>query len=164
MCEKSKTVKWVDVSQPHQRKRRLIDHLKLVEPIQPIPSKETSLSRSILRDLICTTEYIKCGVDEHGNSQYRHLNKTTLPNHRIFNAKKDDESENYLFVPFCNEAELNEEGENAERAFKRHMANNSAHSEKLQKMPTESVQMINEARQAEEEMLIHSRNRTMAHR
>ena len=26
LCEKSKTVKWVDVSQPHQRKRRLIDH------------------------------------------------------------------------------------------------------------------------------------------
>ena len=31
LCEKSKTVKWVDVSQPHQRKRRLIDHSKLVE-------------------------------------------------------------------------------------------------------------------------------------
>ena len=28
--EKSKTVKWVDISQPHQRKR-LIDHSKLVE-------------------------------------------------------------------------------------------------------------------------------------
>ena len=22
--------------------------------------------------------YIKCGVEEHGNTQYRHLNKTTL--------------------------------------------------------------------------------------
>ena len=107
-------------------------------------------------------EYIKCGVDEHGNTQYRRLNKTTLPNHRIFNPKKEDERESYyyslllLFVPFRNEVELIGEGENAERAFNRHMANNSAlntHSEKLQKMlkATESVLKINEARQAEEE-------------
>ena len=31
LCEKSVTVKWVDVSQPHNRKRRLRDHSKLVE-------------------------------------------------------------------------------------------------------------------------------------
>ena len=77
-------------------------------------------------------EYIKCGIDEHGNMQYRRLNKTTLPHHRNFNPKKEDERESYyyslllLFVPFRNEAELIEEGENAERALNRHMANNSA--------------------------------------
>ena len=95
----------------------------------------------------------------HGHTQYSRLNKTTLPNHRNFNPKKEDERESYyyslllLFVPFRNEAELIE---NAEHALNRHMANNSAlntHSEKLQKMlkATESVQKINEARQAEEE-------------
>ena len=31
LCEKSVTIKWVDVSQPHNRKRRLRDHSKLVE-------------------------------------------------------------------------------------------------------------------------------------
>ena len=30
-CGKSQTIKWVDVSQPHNRKRRLRDHSKLVE-------------------------------------------------------------------------------------------------------------------------------------
>ena len=55
--------------------------------------------------------------------------------------------------PLCSHPHEAEEGENAERAFNRHMANNSAHSEKLQKMlkATESVQKINETRQAEEE-------------
>ena len=176
LCEKSKTVKWVDVSQPHQRTRRLIDHSKLVEMRERNPDSTDIFEGNLIdtfyperpdhMENVClydfVAEYIKCGVDEHGNTQYRRLNKTTLPNHRIFNSKKEDERESYyyslllLFVPFRNEAELIEEGENAERAFNRHMANNSAlntHSEKLQKMmkATESVQKINEAWQAEEE-------------
>ena len=172
LCEKSKTVKWVDVSQPHQRKRRLIDHSKLVEMRERNPDSSDIFEGNLIdtfyperpdhMENVClydfVAEYIKCGVDEHSNTQYCRLNKTTLPNHRIFNHKKEDERESYyyslllLFVPFHNEAELIEEGENAERAFNRHMANNSAlntHSEKLQKA-TASVQKINEARQAEE--------------
>ena len=31
VCGKSKTVKWIDVSLPHNRKRRLMNHSKLVE-------------------------------------------------------------------------------------------------------------------------------------
>ena len=120
------------------------------------PERPDHMENVCLYDFVA--EYIKCGVDEHGNTHYRLLNKTTLPNHRIFNPKKEDEQESYyyslllLFVPFRNEAELIEEGENAQHAFNRHMANNSAlntHSEKLQKMlkATESVQKINEARE-----------------
>ena len=58
--------------------------------------------------------------------------------------------------PSCNEADLIQQGENAESAFNRHMADNRAlntHSEKLRKMleAWESVQKINEARQADAE-------------
>ena len=35
LCGKSKTIKWVDVSQPHNRKRRLISHSRLVERAEP---------------------------------------------------------------------------------------------------------------------------------
>ena len=31
LCEKSRTVRWLDVAQPSTRKRRLIDHSKLAE-------------------------------------------------------------------------------------------------------------------------------------
>ena len=172
LCEKSKTVKWVDVSQPHQRKRRFIDHSKLVEMRERNPDSTDIFEGNLIdtfyperpdhmENVCLVAEYMKCGVDEHGNTQYRRLNKTTLPNHRIFNPKNEDEWESYyysllLFVPFRNEAELIEEGENAERALNRHMANNSAlntHSEKPQKLlkATESVKNINDARQADEE-------------
>ena len=59
-------------------------------------------------------------------------------------------------MPFRDKADLVEEGESAESAFNRHMAENDSlntHSEKLQKMlkARESVKKINEARQAQEE-------------
>ena len=61
-----------------------------------------------------------------------------------------------LFVPFCNEGDLINDGENAENAFNRHMKENNAlktHSEKLCKMlkAHDTVQKINEARQANAE-------------
>ena len=55
------------------------------------------------------------------------LTKHVLPNHKIYNPNKEGERENYyyplllLFVPFRNEGDLIEEGENAERAFNRHI-------------------------------------------
>ena len=95
---------------------------------------------------------------------YRKLNKSVLPNHRVYNPNKENEKENYfyslllLFVPSRNEEDLIEEGESAEDAFDRHMEQNDAlniHSEKLQRMlkANENVQKINEARQAEQENL-----------
>ena len=79
--------------------------------------------------------------------------KSVLPNHQLFNPKKEDKKESYfyslllLFVPFRNEDELTEEGESAEDAFNRHMEH------KLQTMlrANENVQKINEARQAEQQ-------------
>ena len=94
--------------------------------------------------------------------QYRHLNKRILPNHKLYDPKKENEEESYyyslllLFVPFRKECELTEEGESAEDAFNRHMEQNDAlntHSEKLQRMlkAKENVEKLNEARQAEQE-------------
>ena len=72
------------------------------------------------------------------------VNSTSvLPNHKLFNPKKEDEKESYfyslllLFVPFRNKDEFTEEGESAEYAFNRHMDHNDAlniHSDKLQTM------------------------------
>ena len=61
----------------------------------------------------------------------------------MFNPTRENKRESYyyslllLFVPFRNEGELFEKGENAEVAFSRHMKQNSAlntHSEKLETM------------------------------
>ena len=118
--------------------------------------------RMCLYDFVAN--YVKCGVDKNGKTKYRRLNKSVLPNHRLYNPSKENERENYsyslllLFVPFRNETDLTEEGESAEDAFNRHMTENDAlntHSEKLQMMlkARENVEKINEARQAEEEQV-----------
>ena len=107
-------------------------------------------------------EYTKSGVDEDGNMVYCKLGKPILPNHKLYNPNKEDERGNFfyslllLFVPFRDEGDLIEEGETAESAFEWHMQENEAlntHSEKLQRMlrARETVQKINEARQAQEE-------------
>ena len=80
----------------------------------------------------------------------------------MYNPKKENEKESnlysllLLFVPFLNQEDLTEDGEDAEHAFNRHMQENDSlntHSEKLLRMlqARESVHKINEARQAEEE-------------
>ena len=172
LCGKSKTIKWVDVSQPHNRKRRLINHSRLVEMNEQnpnstaifednaidafCPQRPTHMEEVCLYDFVA--DYVKCGVDKDGNIVYRKFNKSVLPNHRVYNPNK----ENYfyslllLFVPFRNEEDLIEEGESAEDAFDRHMEQNDAlniYSEKLQRKlkANENVQKINEARQAEQE-------------
>ena len=55
LCGKSQTIKWIDVSQPQHRRRRLIHHSKLMEmrektQIQQISSKRVCWTRSSLRD------------------------------------------------------------------------------------------------------------------
>ena len=52
LCGKSQTIKWVDVSQPHNRKRRLRDHSKLVEIQQRNPN-----STNIFEDNLVDTFY-----------------------------------------------------------------------------------------------------------
>ena len=173
LCGKSLTVKWVDVSQPHNRKRRLKDHSKLTKMRECNPNSTDIFEANLIDTFyperpddmedVClydfVADYVKTGVDKDGNTTYRRLTKSVLPNHKLYNPNKEDEKESYyyslllLFVPFRNEGDLIEEGESAEDAFQRHMEHNDAlntHSEKLQRMLSarENVQKINEARQA----------------
>ena len=120
-------------------------------------------------DDVCLYDFVanyeKCGVDKNGQTQYRHLNKGILPNHKLYNPKEENEKESYyyylllLFVPFRNECELTEEGKSTEDAFNRHMEQNDAlniHSETLQRMlkAKENFEKINEARQAEQKVTV----------
>ena len=41
LCGKSKTIKWIDVSQPQNRKRRLMNHSKLIEMRKINPNSTT---------------------------------------------------------------------------------------------------------------------------
>ena len=173
LCGKSLTVKWVDVSQPHNRKRRLKDHSKLTEMRECNPNSTDIFEANLIDTFyperpddmedVClydfVVDYVKTGVDKDGNTTYRRLTKSVLPNHKLYNPNKEDGKESYyyslllLFVPFRNESDLIEEGESAEDAFQRHMEHDDAlntHSEKLQRMLSarENVQKINEARQA----------------
>ena len=130
LCGKSQTLKWVDVSQPHNRKRRLKDHSKLAEIKERDPNSTDIFEANLIDNFYperpdvmdiylydFVTNYEKCGVDKNGLTQYRHLNKGILPNHKLYNPKKENEEESYyyslllLFVPFRNECEQTEEGE-----------------------------------------------------
>ena len=82
-------VKWVDVSQPHNRKKRLINHSRLVEINEQNPNS-TAIFEDNLTDTfypqrpkhmeeVClydfVADYVKCGVNKDGNIVYRKLNK-----------------------------------------------------------------------------------------
>ena len=99
LCGKSKTIKWVDVSQPHNRKRRLINHSRLVEMNEQNPNLTAIFEDNLIdtfypqrpkhMEEVClydfVADYVKCGVDKDGNIVYRKLNKSVLPNHRVYN-------------------------------------------------------------------------------
>ena len=48
LTEKSDTVKWVDVSMPHKRKRRLKDHKQLEELVRSDPGTDDIYEESLL--------------------------------------------------------------------------------------------------------------------
>ena len=52
LCGKSVTIKWIDVSQPHNRKRRLMNHSRLVEMRESNPN-----STAIFEDNVIDTFY-----------------------------------------------------------------------------------------------------------
>ena len=97
LCGKSKTIKWVDVSQPHNRKRRLINHSRLVEMNEQNPNSTAIFEDNLIdtfypqrpkhMEEVClydfVVDYVKCGVDRDGNIVCRKLNKSVLPNHRV---------------------------------------------------------------------------------
>ena len=159
---------------PHNRKRRLRNHSKLVEIRERNPDSTDVFKENLVDNLYSqrpddwrtfasiVAEYEKCGEDSNGNPIYRECTKHILPNRSVYNPAKENERENYyyslllLFVPFRNEADLIEEGETAEGAFERHLKQNdklNTHSEKLQRMliARERVKQIKEARRAREE-------------
>ena len=105
------------------------------------PERPDDMEDVCLYDFIA--DYAKCGVGKDGKTTYRRLNKSVLPNHKLYNPHKENEKESYyysfilLFVPFRNEMDLVREGERAEDTFQRHLEHNNdlnIHSDKLQKM------------------------------
>ena len=96
LCEKSQTIKWMDVSQPQHRRRRLLNHSKLVEMREKIPIRRTSDTHypqrpNDLEDVCLYAEYKKAGVDDDGNPVYCMLTKPILPNHKMFDPAKENE-------------------------------------------------------------------------
>ena len=114
LCGKSQSIKWVDVSMPQNRKRRLRDHSKLVEmrEINPdltdifmnnlidkfYPKRPTDMEEICLYEFVVW--YAKSGMDTAGNIAYRKLTKPVLPSHTIYNPKQRSGARVFLlFTP-----------------------------------------------------------------
>ena len=107
----STTIKWIDVSPSHNRKRRLKNHSTLVEIRERDPQSTDIFEDNLIDNFyperpddmeeVClydfVAEYEKCGVDEGGNPVYRERSKPILPNHRVYNPAKENERENYYY-------------------------------------------------------------------
>ena len=173
LTEKSDTVKWVDVSVPHKRSRRLKDH-KVLEDVtkhnpdsQDIfqdnlldtfyPQRPSDLENVCLYDFVANYDY--CGTDGNGDRKYRKLAKPRLPNHKLFDPEREDQREAYyyslilLFIPFRDESGLLLQNETAVEAFRRLLpasSNCSAYHSRMQKMlqARANIKKINDARQA----------------
>eukprot|EP00731_Ephydatia_muelleri_P019066 Em0011g1106a len=174
LTEKSVTVKWVDASMPHKRKRRLKTHKQLVEVEKMNPASTDILEGSMVDifyptrpnelENVCLYDFVQwykyCGTDKDGSRVYQKLQKPLLPNHKLFDPSNENQREDYfyslmlLFIPFRNECDLMKEGETAEVAFNRLIGSNvslSDHHEKLQALlkAQTAVKKINEAREEE---------------
>ena len=174
LTEKSVTVKWVDASMPHKRKRRLKTHKQLVEVEKMNPASTDILEGSMVDifyptrpnelENVCLYDFVQwykyCGTDKDGSRVYQKLQKPLLPNHKLLDPSNENQREDYfyslmlLFIPFRNECDLMKEGETAEVAFNRLIGSNvslSDHHEKLQALlkAQTAVKKINEAREEE---------------
>ena len=104
LSEKSDTVKWIDVSMPHRRNRRLKDH-KVLQGIAKndpdteeifldnlldtyYPQRPDSLEDVCLHDFVANYDWQS--KDSRRNRMYKKLRKPRLPNHKLF----DPENEN----------------------------------------------------------------------
>ena len=141
LYEKSEQVKWVDVSLPHKRKRRLKDHNVLLKMQESDPNSTDILQASLLDthypqrpvqlESVCLYDFVKWyeygGTSQSGERMYTKVSSPRLPNHKLFDPNNENQREEYfyslmlLFVPFRNESALIGEGENAEAAFNRHI-------------------------------------------
>ena len=172
--EKSDTVKWVDVSLPHKRCRRLMDHKVLLEIAEHNPDTEEIFEDNLLDTYypqrparledVCLYDFVAnydwYAKDRNGNRKYSKLNKPRLPNHKLFDPEKEAQREDYyyslilLFVPFRTESSLLHDNETAEEAFRRLVnTDSSSYHARLQKMleAQSNIKEINEARHADGE-------------
>ena len=174
LTEKSDTVKWLDVSMPHKRSRRLKDHrvLKVIAEHNPdtedifednlidtfYPQRPQELEDVCLYDFVANYDWQ--GRDDQGRRKYKRLTKAWLPNHKLFDPENDNQRDEYyyslvlLFCPFRDESTLLHENEMSEQAFHRLVTSQSSnYHAKLQVMlaACSNVKQINEARQADGE-------------
>ena len=139
LTEKSDTVKWVDVSMPHKRNRRLKDHKKLQELAEKDPQNKDIFENNLIDTFypkrpseledVCLYDFVANyelqGVDDHGMRKYRKLVKPKLPNHKLFDSGNENQKEDYfyslvlLFSPFRDESCLLKDKETSEQAFNR---------------------------------------------
>ena len=126
LTEKSTTVKWIDVSMPHKRNRRLKDHKLLKEIAKHDPNTEDIYEDSLLdthypqrpKDLedVCLCDFVANYdwqvKDKNGDRKYAKLKKPRLPNHKLFDPQKETVRE---------ESSLLVDNETAEEAFHRLM-------------------------------------------
>ena len=174
LSEKSDTVKWLDVSMPHKRNRRLKDHrvLKVIAEHNPdtedifednlidtfYPQRPQELEDVCLYDFVANYDWQ--GRDDQGRRKYKRLTKARLPNHKLFDPENVNQREEYyyslvlLFCPFRDESTLLHENEMPEQAFHRLVTSQSSnYHAKLQVMlaARSNVKQINKARQADGE-------------
>ena len=167
LCEKSQTVQWIAADQPHKRKRRLRNHNTLKNLLDIDPDSVNIFNSNLIDDFyparpaeledVCLYDFTYNGIDFSGNRSYRKLEKSRLPNHRLYDPTKENERESYyyslllLFLPFRDEADLSENN-SAEQAFNKFLALHTdmkCHHEKLLKMLNahSKVTEINSARE-----------------
>ena len=173
LYEKSETVKWIDVSMPHKRIRRLKNYKVLQELQKTDPTSENifndnlidafyprrpqNLKNLCLYDFVATYAFSNINDNER---VYRKLKNARLINHKLFDLEKESQREDYfyslilLFVPFQDENDLLLSNETAEEAFNRLLPahpNCSKYHETLQKMLKvhTKVKKINEARNSD---------------
>ena len=170
LSEKSDTVKWVDVSMPHKRKRRLRDHKQLQEIAKSDPDSKDIFEDNLLDtyypnrpmelDDVClydlVAHYDWTSRDKNGQRVYKRLTKPRLPNHKIFDPEKETQRDDYyyslllLFVPFRDESSLLRDNETPEEAFQRLLnEDSSSYHARLQRTldAQSNVKKINDARQ-----------------
>ena len=124
------------------------------------PRGPSDLEGVRLYDFVANYDY--SGTDGSANRKYRKLTKPRLPNHKLFDPEREDQTEAYyyslilLFVAFRDERSLLLENETAKEAFRRLLPDGSTCStyhSRLQKMlqARANIKQINDARQADGE-------------
>ena len=126
LSEKSDTVKWIDVSMPHKKSRRLKDHKQLKEIAEHNPGYEDIFEDNVIDNFypqrpqeledVCLYDFVAnydCqGRDRQGRRIYKKLTKAKLPNHKLFDPENLSQREDYyyslvlLFSPFRDESGL----------------------------------------------------------